>query len=255
MKKSPSPFHQAWAKWFPWLRVVMVLSAAWLVLGLLTQGAMLYTAPLARVQVEGNQELTRQEILQWTGLGPGTPLNQLDPFQIAQRLSTHPQVRQADARRRFPGGLWLWVEERKPLALALGRDGRFLLLDDEGVIVGQATSAQGLRLPRLAGAPLPGRPGEKLNVAAVTRGLAALAAARQVGLNNWATLTADGRNPLVTRLTAPAPGPDLWLTPGAGLLEALVAYQAWASQTDDTRLFRVVDLRLAPARMYFRPEP
>ncbi len=68
------------------------------------------------VSVEGALYLTPEEVLTATAIPMGISVwDDLQP--LAARLKSHPLVREARVRRRFPNGLILEVQEREPIAL------------------------------------------------------------------------------------------------------------------------------------------
>ncbi|MFZ5815507.1 MAG: cell division protein FtsQ/DivIB [Bacillota bacterium] len=105
---------------------------------------------LERVQILGNERLTQADILAMAGLEPGMLRWEASPEQVAQRLTADPGIRSA-AVSWSGNRLVIVLAERKPLAL-LQYHGRFyLLLDEEGYILGQQLLEEGSRMPVISG--------------------------------------------------------------------------------------------------------
>ncbi len=125
------------------------------------------------VLVLGNHALLEAEILRLAQLAPGTPLAQVDPEAVAQRLLINPRIRTAHVSIRFPDTVVLHVTERHPVVLVV-TELEGWTVDEEGVVVGDRD--EGL-LPLLVEIPLPAvRPGARIPSERVRRVVRALAA-------------------------------------------------------------------------------
>ncbi|MGY8779379.1 MAG: cell division protein FtsQ/DivIB [Longimicrobiales bacterium] len=69
------------------------------------------------IEVTGAQYITRTSVIEQMDLGQFASVWG-DRETWAERLSTHPLIREADVRRRLPNGLRVTVVERRPVALA-----------------------------------------------------------------------------------------------------------------------------------------
>lgn len=96
--------------------------------------------PLKQVVVEGNlQHLNGDHIRKLAQVQEGINLFRINMFEVQQRLSREPWVAEVTVRRKLPGTLWLFVTERKPVALMV----------DEGM---QYMDAMGATFPVSTGA-------------------------------------------------------------------------------------------------------
>ena len=89
----------------------------WLVGGSVWVGQWFFQQPLSRVNIKGNLLLKDADVLFASGLRQGQRLIDLNPYQIAARLQTHPIVQKTDIRRKFPDEIHLIISEHQPFAL------------------------------------------------------------------------------------------------------------------------------------------
>ena len=120
-------------RWLVWryviasvLLVALVVGAVWLVFisSLLT---------VQQVKVEGESQLSEQQILAAEQVPDGAHLAQLDLAAIRSRIGALAPVRRVDVSRDWPHGVLIKVTERTPVAVVeIG--GRFHAMDAEGVL-------------------------------------------------------------------------------------------------------------------------
>ena len=79
----------------------------WLVGGSVWVGQWFFQQPLSRVNIKGNLLLKDADVLFASGLRQGQRLIDLNPYQVAARLQTHPIVQKTDIRRKFPDEIHL----------------------------------------------------------------------------------------------------------------------------------------------------
>ena len=89
----------------------------WLIGGSVWVGQWFFQQPLSRVNIKGNLLLKDADVLFASGLRQGQRLINLNPYQVAARLQTHPIVQKTDIRRKFPDEIHLIVSEHQPVAL------------------------------------------------------------------------------------------------------------------------------------------
>ena len=89
----------------------------WLAGGSVWVGQTFFQQPITKVLIKGNQLLDNVEVLSMSGLQQGQRLTDLQPYQLAARLQTHPIVQKADIRRKFPDEVHLNLTEYQPVAL------------------------------------------------------------------------------------------------------------------------------------------
>ena len=119
-------------------------------------------APLREIVVVNDADgvLDQEWVERTLNLRKGTPLMEIDLFQLRTRLLSTPQVKAVDIRRDFPGTLTVTLRERLPILRVNAQDNagvtRTLLVARDGVVyAGQGYDAARLRsLPFLDGVRL-----------------------------------------------------------------------------------------------------
>jgi cell division protein FtsQ len=101
------------------------------------------------IRIEGNRRISTNEILAITGLKEGPNILALDIRALNRRLGQHPWIEKAMVKRRFPDGIHIVIEERKPLALI--HLGRLYYVDQQGAIFHQAKDQEKAAYPILTG--------------------------------------------------------------------------------------------------------
>jgi len=139
-------------------------AGAWFCVGLLvvalggalaSGGRWLLTAPRFAVQgveVAGQSQLSADEVVAASGLGPGQNLFRLDARRAVAGVEALPLVRRAELVRAFPNRVTLLVEERQPFVLVhaggLHSPAEALYwVDEQGVPLGPETRAVALDAP------------------------------------------------------------------------------------------------------------
>jgi cell division protein FtsQ len=102
------------------------------------------------VRVEGIHQVTKQEVIERLALKKGLALHQVSLSYLAERLRTHPWVKEATIERLPLHELRVSVIERKPAAIV--RTGsEHVLVDDEGVALARLGLQDDQLLPLLTG--------------------------------------------------------------------------------------------------------
>ena len=86
---------------------------------------------LQEIGVEGNVSVSREELVELSGLSTGMNLLKISRQQAAESLLTHPYIKEAVVSVSLPDRVEISVTERLPMALISG-DGRYLVLDESG---------------------------------------------------------------------------------------------------------------------------
>ena len=68
------------------------------------------------VRVEGNHELTRDDVLALAGIGATTNVVRMSPADLERRLESSPWVAGARVGRELPDSVWISIDERSPVA-------------------------------------------------------------------------------------------------------------------------------------------
>jgi cell division protein FtsQ len=103
--------------------VLAVASAVWAV-----ELSTIFTAK--QIQVDGNRQVTNEQILQAAAVPSDVPLLRLPLSAIAARVETLDAVSTATVRRDWPDGVQITVTERKPVAQVALTDGYGLIGSD-----------------------------------------------------------------------------------------------------------------------------
>jgi cell division protein FtsQ len=154
-------------RFFALAAVAVIAAVAWVLLGdrLLV---------VRSISVTGTRLVTSEQVLESADIPLGTPLSQVDAGTVTRRVEGIRQVASATVSVDWPDHVSIAVTERVPVIAVRMADGRYDLVDKDGVIV-QSAAAKPAALPvfatPLSGAALRGDPG----VAAVSSVLAELA--------------------------------------------------------------------------------
>ncbi|TCT43156.1 cell division protein FtsQ/DivIB [Martelella mediterranea] len=103
------------------------------------------------IQISGNQETSEIAVLQALGLDDTISLQGLD-IQVARgRLLNMPWVADAEVRKVYPSTLKIALQERKPYALWQQEDGRLLMIERDGNVIGPMSQPKFRSLPLVLG--------------------------------------------------------------------------------------------------------
>lgn len=131
-------------RWGFWLALLVMLAICLFAV---------YRSALFRLEgvlITGHQRLSQADILEVTGLAPGMLRWEAPADRVQQRLEAEPWVRSAAVAWKG-NRLVIELVEREPLALLQYHGRYYLVLDEEGSILGQRLLEEGERLPVIAG--------------------------------------------------------------------------------------------------------
>jgi cell division protein FtsQ len=135
-------------RWLAWRYVV----AAVLLVALAAGGVWLFyfsdVLTVKRVDVEGENLLTRQQVLATAQVPKGEQLARLDVGAIAARLRSLAEVRSVDVSRKWPDAVQIEIQERVAVAV-IEIGGRLRGLDADGVVFDEYAKASP-GLPRIS---------------------------------------------------------------------------------------------------------
>lgn len=135
--------------------------AAVLLIYVLTVIVVLPRLRIARIHVQADFEISRQELLELAGFTGRTHFFSFRSGETAARLLEHPMIKTASVRKIFPDGVRLDLQRRRPLALTvLVRNGRLVpaALDEEGMIYDAGLHLAEMDLPLITGVEFQGNP-------------------------------------------------------------------------------------------------
>jgi len=177
------------------LFATLAIAAAALVLAAVAILALPSLLRITRIEVRGAAAMTRNEVLEAALVREGASYFETDAARVRAALEADPRVDRASVARRFPNGLAIAIEERRPVATVLVEaDGLQspAYLDAKGVAFALAGGAECAyrapgTLPVLSGIRIENfRPGARLPAELV----APLAALGQLGERESALLAA-----------------------------------------------------------------
>ncbi len=103
---------------------------------------------LDNIVIEGNEILSRKDVLRLCGVKKSEKLLQISPRDVVRKLLRSPYVKSASAVRSLPSTLHIDLRERKAIAFIYGRG--LNLIDDEGVLLPLPKSNRRWNLPFIA---------------------------------------------------------------------------------------------------------
>ncbi len=105
---------------------------------------------VSSVEIQGTKRLTREQVLELSGIHTGYNIFSLDLGKISRRLASQPWIRSARVERRLPDAMVIHVEERQPVALArIGE--RLFLVDSDGTCFKYVHGSEGFSAPVITG--------------------------------------------------------------------------------------------------------
>ncbi|MEW6501696.1 MAG: cell division protein FtsQ/DivIB [Thermodesulfobacteriota bacterium] len=129
-----------------------------LVLAALAAGSFLMLKAMERseffqvtaIRIQGNQRVTKNQILELSGVDIHTNLLALDLDEVKSRIEGHEWVESAEVDRNWPNRLQITIRERVPVALISLKEGLFYL-DRQGVAFAKVLPPEDLDYPVITG--------------------------------------------------------------------------------------------------------
>lgn len=129
-----------------------------LVLAGLTAGSFLTLKALERseffqvtaIRIEGGQRITKNQILELSGVDIHTNLLALDLDEVKSRIESHEWVEAAEVDRNWPNRLRITIRERVPVALVSLKEGLHYL-DWQGIAFAKVLPPEDLDYPVITG--------------------------------------------------------------------------------------------------------
>lgn len=192
------------------------------------------------IRISGLEWQTPPAVLAAIGVSPGGSLMGFEPAEARRQLEDLDWVESARVHRLFPNQLEIGILERQPFAI-WQRDGKFRVIDKDGVVLSGIAAADVQGLPLVTGEGAESAAAELVNHLEAHPGLRSrLKAAGRVGDRRWNLYFA---------------GPVKVLLPEHGLEKAL----AVLSDMDDRhqlldKRIAAIDLRIAGAGVLSPPQ-
>ena len=103
------------------------------------------------IEISGNEQTSEIAILQSLGLEGAYSLRGIDVQLARGQLLNLPWVAEADVRKIYPSTLKITLTEREPYALWQQEDGRTLMIEQNGNVIGPLSAPKFRRLPLVLG--------------------------------------------------------------------------------------------------------
>jgi len=171
--------RKGWRSWIAPAATVVLVSFA---LGMmLTAQSWKRGLAVARIDVVGTRVLQKAEIVALAGVARGEKLFAVNLAAVKRRVEQNPFVRSASVQRDAPDRLTIIVEEREPVATAVGD--RRVYLDADGYVMPGVRSEFLFDYPVITGgiAPADCVPGKRITTECVQQALALLKIAQTIG--------------------------------------------------------------------------
>jgi cell division protein FtsQ len=134
MKRGRAPYRFL-KGFFSLLGFCALLFLIWLIVGVyrtwIAESKTFYTR---RIEVLGNELLTKDEILHLGGLTPHSSIWKRDLCQVTEGIRVNPFVETVEVERLLPDVLRIRIEEKHPVAL-LNLQGMFYCIDEDGLVL------------------------------------------------------------------------------------------------------------------------
>lgn len=111
----------------------VILLVVW-VMALAGAGYVLFNSPffwVRDVQVLGCSRLSPEEVIDASGVDPGSNIFKIPLGDVAERVAAIPWVKTATSMRRLPSTIEISIVERRPVAITPHHDS-FVVLDEQG---------------------------------------------------------------------------------------------------------------------------
>ncbi|MCL6588508.1 MAG: FtsQ-type POTRA domain-containing protein [Firmicutes bacterium] len=102
------------------------------------------------VLVEGNQDLSPEDVLFITKLNKGKSIFQVNPKKVRENLLQNPQIALAKVTIQFPNRILIEIAERRPICLLSYRD-NLLIVGEDATVIGVKDENEPIKLPVVTG--------------------------------------------------------------------------------------------------------
>ncbi len=109
------------------------------------------TFGLRFVDIQTTGVLDKDQIVQWSGIKPGTNIFDINLKAVEHRLLRHPEVKSVRLTRNMPNRIGLFISERRIFlqAVAGEKSAEFWSMDEEGFVIPSPSNQIRLHLPVL----------------------------------------------------------------------------------------------------------
>lgn len=101
---------------------------------------------IAHVEVSGNQDISKEEIIKLSGIQKYENIFKLDKTLVKKRLESNPYIQVEDIGRNYPNGVYICVRERKKKAVIPYLTSN-IVIDTQGIVLEIANEKQTYEYP------------------------------------------------------------------------------------------------------------
>jgi cell division protein FtsQ len=153
-KRLKEPFFKRAKRFFAcYLKLTLVILAVPLagISGFLAYREVTTTKYLAvsSVNITGANHASKKEVLEAVGIGAGQNILSFSAKGAEEKLKKSPWIFSASVKRRYPGTVDIFIQERVPAALV--RMDELFLMDESGIIFKKASREDAMDLPVITG--------------------------------------------------------------------------------------------------------
>lgn len=154
------------------MKLIRLAVAGFVGAGLVYGAAVTWSSPplkLRRIEVAGNEKVSKDEVAAASGLVAGVHLLTLSTADVSTRVEALPWIRTSRVERIIPSKVRITVTERQPAAEVLVSEAQ-LLVDREGVVL--ETASGDTSFVKIADLPTrAARPGDRITLAQLREAL------------------------------------------------------------------------------------
>lgn len=103
------------------------------------------------IKVSGNDYVSQKDIIRLSQLEAGANIFKFNTNNIENQIERHPFIKDAQITRNLPNTIQLSIVEREVTGVIPYRDGNFIYLDEEGVVMDQSETLNTYNVPIITG--------------------------------------------------------------------------------------------------------
>lgn len=135
------------------LRIVLLIIVATVAVYFFLQSA---TFNVKYITVSGNRGLSNSDVLDLSGLKPGSNIFYINFSSALASLATNPLIAESQVLKKYPSGLEIHISERTAIALVPSQNG-IMYVDKDGVAIKESRELTRLELPIITGIVIPAK--------------------------------------------------------------------------------------------------
>ena len=147
-------YYKEKKKNFHWLkRFFLIIIFIGITIGIVSLYNHITNSPkfsIKKIIIKGNKNISKEEILKWSGIHVGKNLFKLKIKEAEKRIRMNTQIKKAKIKRRIPETLIIEIKEIEPIA-SLVSGTNFYQVDENGIIFPMSGSIKNLNVPIIEG--------------------------------------------------------------------------------------------------------